>query len=155
MTIIKLDKRHFNEMAQIDFESEHELEPNFKLSDYKKILKERITKGDEIFFGLKDKNIIKGYLSLKPFFPGHKHCEVYWLAVRKRFQKQGIGKKLMFFIENYTKKKGFRKVCLYTNKVMKNTRKFYEKIGYKLINEFPNYYGYKKNNTAVLYGKKL
>jgi ribosomal protein S18 acetylase RimI-like enzyme len=39
---------------------------------------------------------------------------------------------------------------------MKLTRKFYEKIGYKLVNEFPGYYGYPTGNTtAVLYAKSL
>ncbi len=62
----------------------------------------------------------------------------------------------MKFIEDYSKKEGFRKVCLYTGKNMKKTRKFYEKIGYKLINEFPGYYGYPTGNTtAVLYCKKI
>ena len=107
------------------------------------------------FFGLKENNILKGYITLKPFFPGHKHCEIYWLSVRNKFQGQGIGTKLMKFIEKYAKKKGFRKTCLYTNKIMKKTRKFYEKRGYKFVNEFPEYYGFPKNNTAVLYAKSL
>jgi hypothetical protein len=39
---------------------------------------------------------------------------------------------------------------------MKKTRKFYEKNNYKLINEFPEYYGFPTGNrTAVLYAKKV
>ena len=120
----------------------------------RKKIQNRFEKKHEIFFGYKKNNELVGYVSLKPFFPGHKHCEVYWLAVKKKYQKQGIGKKLMKYIENYAKKKGFRKICLYTGKNMKSVIKFYKKIGYKKINEFPDYYGYSTGNTtAVLFGK--
>lgn len=155
--IIKLNKRHIEQLAKIDLESEHELDKRrqAKLSDFKKELNRRFSQGHEMFFGYKEDGVLKGYVTLKPFFPGHKHCEVYWLAVNKKYQGKGIGTKLMRFIENYAKKKGFRKACAYTNKIMKKTRKFYEKLRYKLVNEFPGYYGYPKNNTAVLYAKRL
>ena len=153
--IIRLNRKHIEHLAQIDLESKHQMESNLKLSDYKRMLIKRFDEGYELFFGLKENDILKGYVTLKPFFPGHKHCEVYWLSVKSKFQGQEIGTKLMKFIENYAKKNGFRKVCLYTNKVMMKTRGFYEKLGYRLINEFPGYYGYPKNNTAVLYAKTL
>jgi ribosomal protein S18 acetylase RimI-like enzyme len=122
----------------------------------KKRIQNRFDKGYEIFFGYKHNNELVGYITLKPFFPGYKHCEVYWLAVKKEYQCSGIGTKLMKFIEKYARKNGFRKVCLYTGKDMKLTRRFYEKLGYKLINEFPGYYGYPTGNTtAVLYAKTL
>lgn len=98
-----------------------------------------MNKKEEIFFGYKLNNELVGYVTLKPFFPGHKHCELYWLAVKKKYQEQGIGTKLVKFIENYAKKKKFRKIFIYTGKPMKKTRKFYEKIGYEFVNEFPGY----------------
>ncbi len=155
--IIKLDRRHIEQLAIIDFESEHQNPSKYVgRKRMKKGIQNRFDKGHEIFFGYKQNNELVGYVTLKPFFPGHKHCEVYWLAVKKKCQGQGIGKKLMKFIEKYAKKNGFRKVCLYTGKNMKLTRKFYEKIGYKLVNEFPGYYGYPTGNTtAVLYAKSL
>ena len=155
--IIKLNRKHIEQLAKIDFESEHELDKKrrIKKSICKKELIKRFNQNQEIFFGYKENGILKGYITLKPFFPGYKHCEVYWLAVSKKYQGEGIGTKLMKFMENHAKKIGFRKICLYTNKIMKRTRKFYEKLGYKLINEFTGYYGYPKNNTAVLYAKNL
>lgn len=155
--IIRLSRKHTNKLAKIDLESEHELDRqrNVKLSDYRKELIERFSKGHEIFFGYEEDGVLKGYGTLIPFFPGYKHCEIYWLVVSRQYQGAGIGTKLMKFMETYAKKKDFRKVCVYTNKIMTDTRKFYEKLGYKLINEFPGYYGYEKNNTAVLYAKKL
>lgn len=153
--IIKLNKKHKKILAEIDLESKHQMESNLKLSDYGLMLKKRFHEGYELFFGFKEENIIKGYITLKPFFPGYKHCEIYWLSVRDKFQCQGIGKRLIIFIEGYAKRKGFRKICIYTNKTMTKTRKFYEKCGYKFINEFPDYYEYKEDNTAVLYSKSI
>ena len=70
----------------------------------KKEIQDRFDKGYEIFFGYKQNNELVGYVTLKPFFPGYKHCEVYWLAVKKKYQGKGIGSKLMEFIEKYAKK---------------------------------------------------
>ncbi len=155
MAIIRLNKRHLEQLATIDLESNYQMEGDFRLSDYRRILKERFGEGHEIFFGCKEGGVLKGYATLKPFFPGYRHCELYWLAVRKRFQGRGIGTKLLRFIEDYARKGGFRKIFLYTNKAMKRARKFYESRGYRFVNEFPGYYNYKRNNTAVLYAKKL
>jgi len=122
----------------------------------KRKIKNRFDEGHELFFGYRQDNELVGYVTLKPFFPGYKHCEIYWLAVKKKCQGQGIGTKLMRFIEKYAKKNGFRKVCLYTGQNMKLTKKFYEKIGYKLVNKFPRYYGYPTGNTtAILYAKEI
>jgi len=122
----------------------------------KRGIKNRFDEGHELLFGYRQDNELVGYVTLKPFFPGYKHCEIYWLAVKKKCQEQGIGTKLMRFIEKYAKKNGFRKVCLYTGQNMKLTKKFYEKIGYKLVNKFPRYYGYSSGNTtSVLYAKEI
>lgn len=156
--IIKLNRKYTEQIAQIDHESKHQgdRKHNISKSFMKKDVIKRFDKGYEIFFGYRRDNELIGYVTIKPFFPGYKHCEVYWLAVKKKYQGQRIGKKLMEFIENYAKKKGFRKVCLYTGKDMIKTRGFYEKIGYKFVNEFSGYYGYSSGNTtAVLYAKKL
>lgn len=156
--IIRLNKKHWASLAQVDYESEHQgnKEHGISKSHMKKEILERFKKKQEVFFGYKKDNEIIGYVTLKPFFPGYKHCEVYWLTVEKKFQGQGIGRKLMKFIEQYAKKKGFRKICLYTGKNMTKTQEFYKKIGYKFVNEFPEYYGYLTGNTtAVLYAKNL
>jgi len=156
--IIKLDRRHINQLADIDFECDHpvDVQRNLSKSDMKKYILKRINEKTEIFFGYKQNNELIGYVTMIPSFPGYKHCEVYWLAVKKKFQKQGIGKKLMKFIENFAKNKGFRKVCLYTGKEMKNAQLFYKKIGYEFVNEFKNFYGFESSNTtSVLYVKSI
>lgn len=155
--IIKLDKRHIDELAIIDFESEHQnSSTRFNKKQMMREIEKRFNEKHEIFFGYMQGKELVGYVTLKPFFPGHKHCEVYWLAVKKKMQGLGIGSKLMTFIENYAKKKGFRKICLYTGEEMLLTQKFYKKNGYELINKFKGYYGYDEGNTtAVLLCKRL
>lgn len=145
-------------MAIIDFESEHKGDKERKVTkkDMKKEIINRFHKSHEKFFGYKINNELVAYITLKPFFPGHKHCEIYWLAVKKKYQNMGIGTKLINFICNLSKKMNFRKVFVYTGKNMNLTKKFYEKNGFKLINEFKEYYGFEiGDTTAVLYGKKL
>ena len=156
--IIKLNQKHIEQLADIDFECEHpaDVQRNLSRSDMKKYILKRINKKHEIFFGYQRNKELIGYVTLIPFFPGYKHCEVYWLAVKKKFQNQGMGRKLMNFVENFAKKKGFRTVCLYTGKDMKRAQSFYKKIGYHFVNEFKEYYGFESGNTtAVLYAKSL
>lgn len=152
---IKLNKKHLTELADIDYHSAHQIEGHRTLASYKKELVKRFNKKHELFFGYREEGILKAYITIKLFFPAHKRCEVHWLAVRKEFHQEGIGSKLMRHIELYAKKNGFRKVCLYTNKKKKLARRFYEKNGFKIVNEFPNYYGFKKNNAAVLFAKDI
>lgn len=157
--IIKLSKKHLEQLAEIDFESGHKMNVarEVTLQGRKAELIELFASGHEISFGYKEDGILKGYVTLNPFFPGHKHCELYLLAVRKKYHGKGIGTALVAYIEDYARKQGFRKLCLYTNKTMNKTRAFYEKLGYVLINEFPGYYGYAdaSKNTAALYAKVL
>ncbi|MBN2880679.1 GNAT family N-acetyltransferase [Candidatus Woesearchaeota archaeon] len=156
--IIRLNRRHFDDIVNIDICSEHQGDTSNNTSklEMRKDLISRFDDGYEIFFGFKHDSELIGYVTLKPFFPGYKHCEVYWLAVKKKYQGKGIGTSLMKYVEEYAKSLGFRKICLYTGKDMNLTRKFYEKIGYSFVNEFPGYYGYLTGNTtAVLYAKLL
>ncbi len=155
--IIRLDRRHLEELVLIDFESDHQgdREERITKAQMKKRVNERFDSCHEIFFGLRHGKELVGYVTLKPFFPGYKHCEIYWLSVKKRVQGLGVGTTLIRFIENYAKKHGFRKAFLYTGKNMKLTRGFYEKMGYSLINEFPDYYSSGRNTTAVLYANSL
>jgi ribosomal protein S18 acetylase RimI-like enzyme len=157
-TTIKLDKRHLDQIVEVDYHCNHPVEAQRNLSkkDVKKYTLKRMNKKEELFYGHKIGQEIVGYVTLKPFFPGYKHCEVYWLAVKENYQKHGIGKKLMRFIEKVAKDKGFRKVCLYTGEDMVNAQKFYERIGYKKINKFPGYHDFaNSNNTAILYAKEV
>ena len=108
--ITKLNRSYIEQLAIIDFESKHQNSSKHSTKTTMKAgIQSRFEKEHEIFFGYKQNNELVGYIALKPFFPGYKHCEVYWLAVKKKCQGQGIGTKLMEFIENFAKKKVLEK----------------------------------------------
>ena len=94
-----------------------------------------------------------GVMTLKPDFPGYKNYEIYWLTVAKQHKGKGIGTKLMRFAEQYAKKMKQRGLYLYAYIKNKKAIKFYNKLGYKKINTFKNYYS--NGDTAVLLGKVL
>ena len=156
MKIRKATIKDVDTLEEIDFLSEHPMDVQRKLSKakMKNYITKRLNEGKEEFYICEK----YGYITLKRDFPGHKHCEIYWIAVKKQEQGKGIGGKMVTFIEKYARKLGFRKVCVYTGKVMKEAQNFYRKFGYKKVNEFPDYYGFpgtKEEKTAVLLCKRL
>ena len=107
----------------------------FYVEDYdKKVLKnckkEIINKGGQIFFALNDTNIV-GTMALIP--RGKGVYELNKMAVRKDLRGKGIGNKLIKFIVDYSKDKGFNSVILYSNTVLKNSIHLYNKFGFKEI----------------------
>lgn len=101
-------------------------------------------------FFLLDKS---AFVCFNSYFPGYKLCELYYITVSKKYQKKGIGTKLLKFIETYAKKKKFRGIYLYTHPINKDAIIFYKERGYKKINEFPKYYS--NGDKSLLFGKKL
>ena len=69
--VIRLNRRHIEQLAQIDYESEHpaEAQRNLSRSTMKRYILKRFDQGQEIFFGYKVDNALVGYVTLKPFFP--------------------------------------------------------------------------------------
>jgi ribosomal protein S18 acetylase RimI-like enzyme len=151
--IIKLTRKNILGMAVVDKESGHKSMKAKSLTEIQNDIKKRFAK--EEFYGFYNGEM-QGYVGFKHYFPGYKHCELHWVAVRKGHQREGVGMKLVKYAESYAKKKGFRKIFAYTNMTNTVGRKFYQKLGYKKINVFPDYYGYATGSkTAILYGKKL
>ena len=155
--IIKVDTRHVKQLVDIDIESKYFLNKKFKMSRKENIksTKERLKSKQEIIYAYSINGKLAGYCSIKPFFPGYKHCEFYWLAVSKEYQRRGVGTKLIAFREKLAKKMKFRKAFIYMHKKNDKIIRLYKKRGYKFVNEFPGYYSFKRNNIAVLYCKEL
>ena len=95
----------------------------------------------------------KGVIALRREFSGYNNCELYWLTIDKNYGGQGIGTKLVKFIEKYAKKLKFKALYLYTHQIHKPAIKFYGKLGFRKINEFPNYYS--NGDKSILMGKLL
>jgi ribosomal protein S18 acetylase RimI-like enzyme len=108
---------------------------------------------------IKDKNYEiylyenSGVVALKKEFNGFNNCEIYWLTVDKKDHRKGIGKELLQFVENRAKKLKFKGIYIYTHPIHKVAIRFYKKMNYKKINEFPNYYS--NGDKSILFGKVL
>jgi ribosomal protein S18 acetylase RimI-like enzyme len=153
--IRKAKEEDFELILEVELESGHPLNKKFKVT------KESITEWlgptfkDNIndFYVFEEEQKMLGFISLKKIFSTHKSCEVNYLAVRESFHKKGIGKKLIRFVEEKANSSGFERIFAYTGEDNLRAQKFYEKIGYLKINEFPGWYSW--GDTAFLYGKWL
>jgi len=108
--VSKLRKKAFKEVNNKNYSKEHILAFN-KKSTPKKIL-ERMKNSKMFCADSKDNGLLGG------------------LYVKHDLIGKGIGTKLVKFIENYAKKKGFNKIELYSTK---ESYRFYLKNNYKLL----------------------
>jgi ribosomal protein S18 acetylase RimI-like enzyme len=79
----------------------------------------------------KNKNI--GYFSCKK--TGDEQMFLSKIYVQREFRKQGIGSKIIQFIENHSKKNNISKINLRVNKNNAQAIQFYETIGFIKIGE--------------------
>ncbi len=101
---------------------------------------------EESLYVWDDKNQIKGcimfspekdevYNSAKWLTQDDKNIYVHRLAVHPKFQKKGIGNKLMNFAESIAKKLNFISIRLDTFSQNKSNNKFYESRGYQKLGD--------------------
>jgi len=101
---------------------------------------------EEALYVWDDKNQIKGcimfspekdevYYSAKWLTQDDKNIYVHRLAVHPKFQKKGIGNKLMNFAESIAKKLNFISIRLDTFSQNKSNNKFYESRGYQKLGD--------------------
>lgn len=151
MKIRKATMKDCKLMAEINLESKGPLYEIFprKKKDFINFFRKTIKQNNINFFLYEDKGIV----GIKKDFPGHNHLELRWISVKAKHQNKGIGRKLIEFVESYAKKHNHRAVYLYTHPVHKKAIKVYQRLGYKKINEFPNYYS--NRDKSLLFGKKI
>lgn len=73
--------------------------------------------------------------------------EIKGVFVKYYYVRQGIGTKLINFIESYAKKQGIKKVHLWSAEKAKG---FYKKLGYKLIRKVKQDYKGARNVNYVM-----
>ncbi|MBU0459706.1 MAG: GNAT family N-acetyltransferase [Nanoarchaeota archaeon] len=153
--IRKATEEDLDKIIFLDLNSDHifyKKNPNFK-KGVPKWMKEKFNEKNKEVYVYEKKNTIIGAAFLKKSFSVYNSCEIDYLAVLKSEQGQGIGKKLIEFIEKKAQELGFERIFIYTGLDNLKAHRFYEKNNYKKINEFPGYYSW--GDTAVLFGKKL
>ncbi len=67
-------------------------------------------------------------------------ARLYSLAISKKYQGQGLSKKLLCALETSAQKKKYRQLILEVRKDNISAIKLYETLQYKSFGEIPNYY---------------
>ncbi len=130
MRIRKFRKSDANEVAKLIIKNDLEVAMKFYpkkvvIARLKEISPAKILKKSlkRICFVAEEKNKIIGYISLQD-------NEIKKCFVLPKYHKKGIGRKLVCKIEKIVKKKGIKKLILYSNFY---TEKFYKKCGFKRL----------------------
>lgn len=100
---------------------------------YYKTLIDKISKYASVY--IYNKSIIMGYIAVYMNNYESRTAYITLLGVKKEYQNLKIGTKLMIFIEDEAKGKGFEKIKLEVRKENKKAISFYKKNNYKIISE--------------------
>lgn len=155
--IIRYDKRYFDDLVEIDYNSGlpyYDIS-NPSKSDLKKWFASRFKKGDEEFYLYKEGKDIVGAIAVKKEFLGLRgSCEIMYLSIHKNYHRKRIGTKLLKFLESKIRKQKFKRIYLITGKD-KNKRaiNFYKEYGYKRYAILKNHY--RKGSHSIIMRKDL
>ncbi len=108
-------------------------------NDPKKDIDRKMKVNPELFLVMEENNKIIG--SVMGGYDGHRGW-INYLAVCPKNRKKGIGKKLMFLVEEKIKEKGCPKINLQVRENNTDVIEFYNAIGYSI-------------DKAVSFGKRL
>ncbi|MFA5174214.1 MAG: GNAT family N-acetyltransferase [Candidatus Pacearchaeota archaeon] len=128
---LKLDNKNIENIIELHkksiFEIWDKVNRKYSIEGIKKFIITVFEKGE--VYGYFDKEMLSGVIGIEP---KQKEIEISFLLVDPQFQRKGIGKKLMDFVEY--KSKNIDKICLEV--LIKNKAvNFYKKIGYEIIKE--------------------
>jgi ribosomal protein S18 acetylase RimI-like enzyme len=81
--------------------------------------------------------------------------DIYWIAVPPDLQGQGVGSRILSFMETQIMKNQGRLILIETSssEIYQDTRAFYEKRGYVLESRIRDFY--KPNDDRCIYVKRL
>ena len=128
MKIISCKKEDFNDVIDIEYEAAKKLYNYKSKIQVKNMLKDFFNKSK--FFILKDKDNVLGYIVVS------KYGMIEFIAIKNKYQRLGIGSKLIKFAEKYFKKLKLHKIKL---EVLANNFKainFYKKHNFNIIKKY-------------------
>jgi ribosomal protein S18 acetylase RimI-like enzyme len=86
------------------------------------------------------------FVSLKRYRPeladGIVRAYIYGFRVKPEFRNQGIGGQIMHTVEADLRNRGFQQVTLNVGQENPNARRFYERLGYRVVGADPGYWSY-------------
>ncbi len=101
----------------------------------RRYLKWLLKHADGGFFVAFDGEKPVGFIVVQPDcrFQGEEIPEIHELVVAPAYQGKGIGKKLMEKALKYLEEKGYQKVALWVGEKNEDARRFYERLGFRLV----------------------
>ncbi len=119
------------------------------------VLKNPGQKDYHIFCMPDQEDRVVGYICYGPTPMTQGTFDLYWIAVDPDVQNQGLGSRLLRFLEEKVKNQGGRLILADTSTVphYEKTRRFYLKNGFQEIAKIPDYYY--PGNDRITFSKRL
>ena len=119
------------------------------------VLKDRIQKDYQIQCMVDDQDQPIGYICYGPAPMTQGTFDLYWIAVDPDSQKQGIGSKLLNFLEKLLRELKGRMMLADTSTIpqYERTRRFYVSNGFQEVARIPDYYH--PGNDRITFCKKI
>ncbi|WP_099212003.1 GNAT family N-acetyltransferase [Thermococcus henrietii] len=113
----------------------------------------RDLKTEKTFVAVEGSDVL-GFVTVKPL--NEKALEILWMAVKRELRGQGIGTRLVEFVEEWARERCFELLVVKTSgdlsyRPYDETRRFYERRGFvriALIDQYPEW-----NEPALIYAK--
>ena len=96
-----------------------------------------------------------GYICYGPVPMTQGAFDLYWIAVKPRFQGQRIGFRLLDFLEEIVRASGGRMILVDTSSIpqYEKTQKFYSRKGFEEVARVPDYY--RPGNDRITFCKRI
>ncbi len=122
------------------------------------LVEERLAKGESCgyyFWFAESGGRPVGYVCYGPIPCTIGSYDLYWIVVDKSFQGKGLGLRLAALAEDSARALGGRRLYVETagKEQYRNTRAFYERAGYFLAAELPDFYD--AGDAKIIYRKNL
>jgi len=119
------------------------------------VLKDPIQKDYQIDCIVDDQDQAIGYICYGPTPMTQGTFDLYWIAVDPDFQEQGVGSKLLSFLEELVKAEGGRLILADASTIphYEKTLKFYLKNGFQEVGRVPDYYH--PGNDRITFCRRL
>ncbi len=108
-----------------------------------------------VYVAESDSARISGYLCFGPTPLTAGTYDLYWIAVHPEFQNQGIGKKMLTFLEQEVTRLQGRLIIIETSSQKKyaSTQAFYLRSGYQLAAQIKDFY--QPGDDRMIYSKYI
>ena len=132
MTEIEIRKINLSDAMEIQKISQEDLGYECSLSLVENKINSLDSKREQVFVACKD-GTVAGYIHVEKYDTLYfvTMCNVLGLAVKKDFQKMGIGKALVLAGENWAKENGINYMRVNSGISRVAAHKFYQHLGYK------------------------